>query len=235
MATPQTQARPSFRMPAQAVLLAALLGLAGPAAAVAEPTGSWLYDGTTDARTIWMSDGAVSEDPSDYFGYSAPIGTQSVVGFADARAKSEVATLSADVFAVGSAGRHAAYGSGRANSLYYDFAPGRYIVSFSYELTDPQIGLITLASEAGVEAPDFQQAFTSGSGTFSATLELDGWIAFYAWASGSASDGTATSFAKLSDLSIVAAPVPEPSTWLLFAGGLMLCSVLRRRGHAALI
>ncbi len=233
MSPSQTQTRPSLRMPAKAVALVALLGLAGTAAA-AEPSGSWLYDGTTDARTIWMSDGSVSEDPSEYFGYSAPIGTQSVVGFADARAKSEVATLSADVFAVGSAGLHTAYGSGRANSLYYDFAPGRYIVSFGYQLTDSQTGLITLASEVGVETSDFQQAFTSGSGTFSATLQLDGWIAFYAWASGGASDGTAISVAKLTDLSIVAAPVPEPSTWLLFAGGLMLCGVLRHRGHAAL-
>ncbi|OYW32886.1 MAG: hypothetical protein B7Z51_02425, partial [Methyloversatilis sp. 12-65-5] len=161
-----------------AIALAGLLCMASPAAAV-EPSGSWLYDGTTSARTFWMSDGNVSEEPSDYFGYSAPIGTQSVVGFADARAKSEATALSADAFAVGSAGLHSAYASGRANSLYYDFTPGQYIVSFGYEMTSPQNGLITLASEAGIEGPGFEQAFSSGSGTFSATLQLDSWVAFY--------------------------------------------------------
>lgn len=233
MSRPQPHVRRLHRLPAHAVALVCLLGLAGPAAA-AEPSGSWLYDGTTYAKTVWTSDGSTSEDPSDYFGYSAPIGTQSVVGFADTRAKSEIAALSADVFAVGLADNHVAYASGRANSLYYDFTPGRYMVSFSYELTNPETGLITLASEAGLEGPGFKQAFTSGSGAFSATLQLDTWIAFYAWAHGSAIDGTAISLAKLTDLSIVAAPVPEPSTWALFAGGLMLCGALSRRGRAAL-
>lgn len=211
-----------------AIALAGLLCMAGSAAAV-EPSGSWLYDGTTSARTFWMSDGSVSEEPSDYFGYSAPIGTRSVVGFADARAKSEATALSADAFAVGSAGLHSAYASGRANSLYYDVTPGRYIVSFSYALTDPVDGLVMLATEAGIEGPGFEQAFSSGSGTFSATLQLDSWVAFYVWAVGSAADGTAVASAKLTDLSIVAAPVPEPSTWALFAVGLTLCGVLRRR------
>lgn len=223
----QPHIRHSPRRSASVIALVGLLGLAGPAAA--ESSGSWLYDGTTDARTAWMSDGSVTDDPSDYFGYSAPIGTQSVVGFADARAKSEVAALSADVFAVGTAGQHSAYANARANSLYYDFTPGSYIVSFGYELTNPQDGLIMLASEAGIEGPGFEQAFTSGSGTFSATLQLDGWVAFYAWATGSAADGTAVAQAKLTDLSIVAAPVPEPSTWGLFTVGLMLCGALRLR------
>lgn len=217
----------SPRSLARAGALIALLGLAAPVVA-AEPSGSWIYDGTTDAKTVWMSDGSVSDDPSDYFGYTAPIGTQSVVGFADARAKSEATSLSADVYAVGTAGLHAAQASGRANSLYYDFKPGRYIVSFGYELTNPQTGLIALASEAGIESPTFEQAFSSGSGTFSATLQLDGWVAFYAWAQGSAVDGNAVAQAKLTDLSIVAAPVPEPSTWSLFAAGLLLCGTLVR-------
>jgi hypothetical protein len=221
----------SRQLPLHASCLFALLCLAGPAAA-AEPAGSWLYDGTTSARTFWMSDGSVSEEPSDYFGYSAPIGTQSVVGFADARAKSEAAALSADVFAVGSAGLHSAYASGRANSLYYDVTPGRYIVSFGYALTDPVDGLVTLATEAGIEGPGFEQAFTSGSGTFSATLQLDSWVAFYVWAVGSAVDGTAVASARLTDLSIVAAPVPEPKAWALFAIGLTLFGVLRRRAVA---
>ncbi len=188
----------------------------------------WVYDGTTSVWTFW-SDGTITNESQPYFGYTAPVGADAVAGFSDAHAKSLPTGLSAEVFAVATAGQHGAGGDARANNTYV-MDPGRYTVSFDY-VVGPQSPTDPLAkswAELGFEYETTDYTISaSGSGHFSSTMQLPGWIAFFALTGASAADGTAQTHASLSNISVT--PIPEPATSLLFLVGGAIVAVARRR------
>jgi len=192
----------------------------------AEPL--WIYDGTTSVWTVWR-DGTITNESQPYFGYVAPVGADAVAGFSDAHAKSLATGLSAAVFAVATAGLHSAGANARANNTYV-MDPGRYTVSFDYVVgaqapTDP---LAKSWAGVGFEYEMTEHTISeSGSGHFSSTMQLPGWIAFFAFAGASAADGTAQTQASLANISVT--PIPEPATSLLFLFGGAIVAAARRR------
>jgi len=83
-------------------------------------------------------------------------------------------------------------------------------VGFEYEMTEHTIS-------------------ESGSGDFSFTMQLPGWIAFFAFAGAAAVDGTAWTQSSLSNISVT--PIPEPATAVLCLVGGAIVAVACRRSN----
>jgi hypothetical protein len=208
------------------VVAAMPLLASAPDAYCAEPF--WIYDGTTSAWVMW-SDGTTANANEPYFGYTPPLSALAATGLSTANAKSSATGLSADSLSVGTAGSHSAGSDSRANNtLFVD--PGRYTVSFDYEV-GPQATENPLARSWAAVGMEFESTeyriSESGAGHYSATVQLPGWVAFYALTGTAAADGTAETFASLANISVI--PVPEAKTYLLLLAGLRLVAATRRR------
>ena len=138
----------------RAIVRVAIALLLFPYAALAQspaPDPYWVQDGTAYAKVMWMSDGSWSDDAQQYV--SPATKADAIVFFADGHSVSGSNSVSANVFAVGGAGSHAAWASGRANTTYYGFTPGNYLVSFSYTAGKVAMGVTQMNAEIGYETP----------------------------------------------------------------------------------
>ncbi len=201
---------------ASALALAALMS----AGSVSAASPTWIYEGTTFAKVFWQ-DGTSTEDPQSYFSLTAPIGSNSVVSFADGHALSTLAGLSASSFAVGTAGDHLAQAAGRADNLLSGLDAGQYQISFDYMIAAQTTSIAQGTAEVGYETPGGRVSISAeGSGHYSMLVTLDSAIGFYAFSDALTADGTAQTGASLSNISVT--PVPEPSEAVLMGAGMVL-------------